>query len=217
VSPFLLSFLPQPRVSSVANSRRSDAQTSLWFLSNLERLTSDFCICPSRAPRSANISPDLSTLRILSVATGVWSPPAFLATRLPRAFFAKGHSSLATSRRPFVFNGLRTLKLSCSYFSHSDRLFSIACALFDKMRSLHPGCLCGNTGSGIPRPALRRLRALCASAVKEIPRPALGFAQFWCNINSFRINTCKSVAKQTTSSPFRMNTCEKPGGGGHYC
>ena len=42
-----------------------------------------------------------------------------------------------------------------------------------------------------------------------------GFAQFWCNATPFRINTCKSVSKQTTLTPFRMNTYEKrPGGGG---
>src|ERR1700676_211000 len=42
-------------------------------------------------------------------------------------------------RRPFLFNGLHTLVLSCRSFSHANRLFSIACALFDK-----------NTGGGIP-------------------------------------------------------------------
>ena len=40
------------------------------------------------------------------------------------------------------------------------------------------------------------------------------FAQFWCNLNPFRINTCKSVSKQTTLSPFRMNTYKKHRGGG---
>src|SRR5260370_6297174 len=40
------------------------------------------------------------------------------------------------------------------------------------------------------------------------------FAQFWCNATPFRINTFKSVSKQTTLSPFRMNTYEKQGGGG---
>ena len=35
-------------------------------------------------------------------------------------------------------------------------------------------------------------------------------------LSTFRINTCKSVSKQTTLTPFRMNTYEKPrvGGGG---
>src|SRR5260370_3674545 len=34
---------------------------------------------------------------------------------------------------------------------------------------------------------------------------------------SFRINTCKSVSKQTTSTPFRINTCEKHREGEGYC
>src|SRR5712692_1467192 len=38
------------------------------------------------------------------------------------------------------------------------------------------------------------------------------FAQFWCNVSPFRINTCKSASKQTTLTPFRMNTYEKTGG-----
>jgi hypothetical protein len=33
-------------------------------------------------------------------------------------------------------------------------------------------------------------------------------------LNTFKINTCKSVSKQRTSSPFRINTYEKPGGRG---
>src|SRR5216683_2071923 len=40
------------------------------------------------------------------------------------------------------------------------------------------------------------------------------FAQSWCNISPFRINTSKSVSKQTTLTPFRMNTYEKTGGWG---
>src|SRR5713226_4303153 len=40
------------------------------------------------------------------------------------------------------------------------------------------------------------------------------FAQFLCNVSPFRINTCKSASKQTTLTPFRMNTYEKTGGGG---
>src|SRR5260370_26566035 len=41
------------------------------------------------------------------------------------------------------------------------------------------------------------------------------FAQFWCNVTPFRINTCKSVSKQTTLTSFRMNTYEKTGGWGY--
>src|SRR5216684_1002291 len=40
------------------------------------------------------------------------------------------------------------------------------------------------------------------------------FAQFWCTVNHFRINTCKSVSKQTTLTSFRINTYEKQGEGG---
>ena len=36
-------------------------------------------------------------------------------------------------------------------------------------------------------------------------------AQFWCNVSPFRINTCKSVSKQTTLTLFRINTYEKTG------
>src|SRR5260370_1793550 len=90
---------------------------------------------------------------------------------------------------PFVFNRLRTLYLSCGSFSRSDRLFSIACALFDK-----------NTGGGIPPSSpLPHLRPL-------LPSHPL-------SVSTFRINTCESVSKQTTSSPFRINTYEKTGEG----
>src|SRR5260370_4949339 len=52
---------------------------------------------------------------------------------------------------------------------------------------------------------LFRMNTFCGS-----PR----FAQFWCNLSPFRMNTCKSVSKQTTLSRFRMNTYEKTGGRG---
>src|ERR1700736_2102609 len=138
-------------------------------------------------------------------------------------------------RRSSVFNGLRTLFLSCRSFSHANRLFSIACALFDK-----------NTGGGI---SLQDFVS-CAKAQKWLsasPLPAtlthfLSRNSFTCHsyantrdsgatpskffsplatrhspllfLNTFRINTCKSVSKQKTSSPFRINTYEKPGGRG---
>src|ERR1700730_7246263 len=65
-------------------------------------------------------------------------PQPFSSTRSPQP-----SNPYYNCRQPFVFNGLRTLKLSCVSFPHSNRLFSIACALFDK-----------NTGGGIPLPAL---------------------------------------------------------------
>jgi len=48
---------------------------------------------------------------------------------------------------------------------------------------------------------------------KQGKRPL--FAQFWCNVSPFRMNTCKSVSKQRTLTPFRMNTYEKQGGRGY--
>jgi hypothetical protein len=36
-------------------------------------------------------------------------------------------------------------------------------------------------------------------------------AQFWCNLSPFRINTCKSISKQTTLTLFRINIYEKTG------
>jgi hypothetical protein len=47
---------------------------------------------------------------------------------------------------------------------------------------------------------------------KQGKRPL--FAQFWCNVNPFRINTCESVSKQRTLTSFRMNTYEKHTGVG---
>src|SRR5258705_10000680 len=38
------------------------------------------------------------------------------------------------------------------------------------------------------------------------------FAQFWSNVSPFRMNTCKSVSKQRSLTPFRM-TYEKQGEG----
>src|SRR6266487_3456965 len=47
------------------------------------------------------------------------------------------------------------------------------------------------------------------------PEPRLPrFAQFWCDASPFRINTSKSVSKQTTSTLFRMNTYGKHTGWG---
>jgi hypothetical protein len=52
--------------------------------------------------------------------------------------------------------------------------------------------------------------------LSRIPCASAGSAnvQTIRSVSMFRINTCKSVSKQTTSTPFRMNTYEKPGGRG---
>ena len=128
---------------------------------------------------------------------------------------------------PFVFNRLHTLYLSCRSFCDSCPLFSITSALFDK-----------NTGGRVSRTKLRDTRggipALpSASTALIIPTASKGFNGPWVRfrssplphlrpllrsppfrVSTFRINTSKSVSKQTTLTSFRMNTYEKPGGRG---
>jgi hypothetical protein len=142
--------------------------------------------------------------------------------------------SCPAEKRSFVFNSLRTLNVSCSSFSHFNRLFSIACALFDK-----------NTGGGIPLQdfvsCARAQKCLSVSPFPATLTHSLSRNSFPCHscantrdggaplpkffsplanrhsplqfLNTFRINTCKSESKQRTSSPFRINTYEKLGGG----
>jgi hypothetical protein len=53
---------------------------------------------------------------------------------------------------------------------------------------------------------------------KNRQHPPPDLHNFGAPINTFRMNTCKSVSKQRTLSPFRMNTCEKRGEGApHGC
>jgi len=79
-------------------------------------------------------------------------------------------------------------------------------------------CVAGGCAQ-IP-PSLRRFSALCVSALfflQVVAQKAGGsnpnLYNFGAPINTFRMNTCKSVSKQTTSTPFRMNTSAKRGRG----
>src|SRR5713226_1120047 len=119
-------------------------------------------------------------------------------------FRALPRTDLACSSRhptcnPRLFILLRTLLLSWRSFPHSHRLFSIACGLFYK-----------NTRGGIPlsRPQGAQIIPLGEHTLPHLS-PLPGRSRI-----SFRINTCKSVSKQTTLSTFRINTYEKPGEGG---
>ena len=137
---------------------------------------------PSSASRNVNISPVLSTLRILPVATGVSPLRHSPSMPSPSLFY------LCLCGKFHVFSSLPPLCLSLRSFSHSLPFFSIACSLFSR-----------NTWGGIPprerayRPSPRSVRAA---------------------LSTFRMNTCKSISKQTTLTSFRINTCEKPGEGG---
>ncbi len=110
---------------------------------------------------------------------------------------ATGVYSRHSRRQTFTCSGMptllfastcRLLALSLHSFLHSLPLFSIACSLFSE-----------NTRGGV------------TSSRSIVPRnPGFMAASI-----SLRINTCKSVSKQTTLTPFRMNTCEKRGEGGY--
>ena len=54
-----------------------------------------------------------------------------------------------------------------------------------------------------PRPAV--LLIPHSSPASLLPSPII------CPITPFKINTCTSLSKQITSTPFRINTYEKPG------
>ncbi len=110
---------------------------------------------------------------------------------------ATGVYSRHSRRQAFSPSGMPTLlfastcrlfALSFHSFLHSFPLFSIVCSLFSE-----------NTRGG---------GASSRSIVSRNPR-------FMTASISLRINTCKSVSKQTTLTPFRMNTCEKRGEGGY--
>jgi hypothetical protein len=96
--------------------------------------------------------------------------------------------SLCLRGKFHVFSSLPTLEISSRSFSHSLPLFSTACRLFSQ-----------NTRGGIP-PGDR--------AHPLFPRSVRAAA------STFKINTSKSVSKQATLTPFRMNTYEKPRGRG---
>ncbi len=111
---------------------------------------------------------------------------------------ATGVYSRHSRRQAFSPSGMPTLlfastcrlfALSFHSFLHSFPLFSIVCSLFSE-----------NTRGG---------GASSRSIVSRNPR-------FMTASISLRINTCKSVSKQTTLTPFRMNTCEKRGEGGTF-
>ena len=139
-------------------------------------------LLPSSAPRNVNISPILSTLRILPVVTGV--SPLRHSPSMPSPSLC----SLCLCGKFHVFSSLPPLDRSLRSFSHSLPLFSAACSLFSK-----------NTRGGIP-PG-KRAHPFSPRSIRAA-------------VSTFRINTCKSVSKQTTLTSFRINTCEKPRGRG---
>src|SRR5713226_6079255 len=116
VSPFGPSFSPQPRVCFRNHP-----------------------LLPSSAPRSVNISPVLSTLRILPVATGLPTMVGVYPSSAPLKTSGRIHGESHRRCKSRRIIPLRTLFLSLRSFPRSNRLFSIACGLFLQ-----------NTRGGIP-------------------------------------------------------------------
>jgi hypothetical protein len=91
-----------------------------------------------------------------------------------------------------------SLSHSCSLFAH---FFALPSFRINHLRPLFPK----HPGGGYPDASVGHLELL--SRKKEWLRNV-------SSITPFRMNTCKSVSKQSTLTTFRMNTYAKPGGGG---
>ena len=87
-------------------------------------------LLPSSAPRSVNISPVLSTLRILPVATGLPTMVGVYPSSAPLKTSGRIHGESHRRCKSRRIIPLRTLFLSLRSFPRSNRLFSIACGLF---------------------------------------------------------------------------------------
>src|SRR6266849_6872200 len=159
-------------------------------------------------------------------------------------FAESSPSNSLSSSISFTSFRLRTLKLSCRSFSDSRPLFSMTSALFwqntrggiplrkllrcteaQKYLSLSPllatlthsvsrksfPCLSyANTRDGGVTPPPNFLSPLVYP--ERLLRRATRHSPL--ALTTFKINTCKSVSKQATLTPFRINTYEKRGGRG---
>jgi hypothetical protein len=88
----------------------------------------------------------------------------------------------------------------------------VGASLYPEPRRVHPACpeLRGESRRArYPLPLF--LSPRCATPLRELIYPFS--RRSLCALSTFRINTCKSVSKQTTLNPFRINTYEKPGEG----
>jgi len=113
----------------------------------------------------------------------------------------------------------------CSLFKSLASLFATSFLYFQQLAASFRKI----PGGGVSRTNLRDTRA--TSATPSRPLRLFTLVREGCVIISlrlcsrvspfplrccisFRINTCKSVSKQTTLTSFRINTCEKPRGRG---
>jgi hypothetical protein len=122
----------------------------------------------------------------------------------PPSFFPCSHSHFG-SHSSFIQDEI-SLFFSCTYV---EPILQPVCF------QIHP-CNGGAPShcSPLHRPPInRRPRPFRMNAYERQTKRA-HFAQFWCNVSPFRMNTCKSASKQRTLTSFRMNTYEKQAGGG---
>src|SRR5713101_2031249 len=166
VAPFGPSFPPQPRV----------------YFRNQPFL-------PSRAPRSANISPILSTLRILPVATGLPTMVGVYLSSAPLKTSRCIHGESHRRRKSRRIIPLRTLFLSLRSFSRSNRLFSTTSGLFLQ-----------NTRGGIPLRDLVR----CTEAQKRLfVSPLLATLTHYSSRKSFPCHSYANTRHGGASAPPR--------------
>jgi len=114
---------------------------------------------PSSAPRSVNISPVLSSFRILPVTTEVYYPSIIPLCALCIALF------LAT---PFVINGLAPLCVSLPSFFMPRPLFSITSSLF--LQNTRGGGTFANPPLRISNIQTLFSRPVCKAVTDPIPR-----------------------------------------------
>jgi hypothetical protein len=172
VSPFRPFLLPPPRVCS--RNRR---------------------LLPSYAPRGANISPILSTLRILPVATGVSGQSAFLTPR--PSFTPIFEGSLAIRRSSFVFITLRNPFPATLVFSHPYKTPGVSPA------SLRPSA-CPEPGRGGKSHILSGLPPLvfsCRSFSHSLPLFSIACRLFYQNTRG-GVSPEISLLESTTSRLF---------------
>ena len=103
--------------------------------------------------------------------------------------------------RPFVFIVLQIPFPPTRFLSHPYKMpgCGIRRSSWRTPEGVTPQCA--------PRPS--QLSALGASVAKKQGGGPSDLHNFGAVITTFRINTCKSVSKQTTLTSFRINTCEK--------
>ena len=107
--------------------------------------------------------------------------------------------------KPFIFKHFRTHLHDIVLSKKITHFFSSASALFvGTTRG-------GGTPTPIPNPAFGSILLCELCALRDLCVEFFSPAHM---SNPFRMNTCKSVSKQSTLTPFRMNTYEKHRGGG---